>query len=290
MANNQSRHYFKLFARLVYLATRGKSDCAALVNQSYNSISSGYDQSWTCHMRDLTNAMIDSLSIPTNADCLDLTCGTGYATNRISQKTSGKVIGVDRSEGMLKCAIDQYGQRCEFVQSDILEYLRNCPAESFDLVTCCWGLGYSKPLAVLRQIRRILKPNGQIAIIDNSLFSLKEILFCSFLTFAESPDKLANLMRFRFLPNSWYGALLMKLARLKVTARNDGEKSYAVATGHEAIARLRATGAAAGFEYAADEADSQMIFDRFAEIIEQKHQTTLGINIVHRYLMVTGKK
>lgn len=82
----------------------------------------------------------------------------------------------------------------------------------------------------------------------------------------------------------------MRLARLKVTARNDGEKSYAVATGHEAIDRLRATGAAAGFEYAADEADSQMIFDRFAEIIEQKHQTALGINIVHRYLMVTGKK
>ncbi len=284
------RHYIRLAVRVIRLWLFGPDNCPALVSRSYNRISSGYDNSWTNHMRDLTAGLINSLNIPSEGRCLDLTCGTGYATGLLAARTGGAVYGIDRAEGMLEIARQNYGDRCEFIESDILTWLKACPADSFDIITCCWGLGYSRPWPVIRQMKRILKPGGQIAIIDNSLLSLREILYCSWLTFAEQPGKLANLMRFSFLPGSGTAALLARLAGLRILERADGEKRYRAANGQEAIRRLQDTGAAAGFEYAASEADSPEIFARFAEIINERYNKGRGIDIVHRYLQITAYK
>jgi len=143
---------------------------------------------------------------------------------------------------------------------------------------------------VLRQIRRVLKSGGKVAIIDNSIFSLREIISCSFLTFAEQPEKLRNLMRFRFLTGSWVLRVMLGLLNMKVLHAADGSKSYNVESGRAAIERLRATGAAAGFEYACGEEDAEEIFGRFAEIIEEKHMTDEGIAVTHRYLAGIAQK
>ena len=290
MAAARRKHYIKMAARLFNLYFINKADCDSLVSQSYNRISDQYDQVWTNHMRDLTEAMINRLEIASDDITLDLTCGTGYATSLLADKTNIRPIGVDRSSGMIQQARSNYGDNCDFIVSDIIDYLKAQPDNCFDIVTCCWGLGYSKPFSVIRQIKRILKPGGQIGIIDNSLFSLKEILSCSFLTFAEQPDKLQNLMRFRFLPGCKTLATMYRLAGLKTQYRKNGSKSYFVSSGMEAINRLRSTGAAAGFEYAAAENFSDEIFDRFAEIIEQKHLKDGKIEVVHRYLTAIAKK
>jgi len=140
-------------------------------------------------MRGLTESLINRLAPKKGNICIDLTCGTGFATNLIAEKTQNTVIGVDSSEGMLTQARKNYDHNCKFIQADILEYLKKRDSSSVDIVACCWGLGYSKPFAVLRQIKRILKLGGKVTIIDNSLFSLREIIYCSFLTFAEQPEK-----------------------------------------------------------------------------------------------------
>jgi anti-sigma factor RsiW len=62
-----------------------------------------------------------------------------------------------------------------------------------------------------------------------------------------------------------------------------------VPTGRAAIERLTATGAAAGFEFAADPALRDAVFARFAEIIEAR-RTERGIPITHRYLAAVGEK
>ena len=241
-------------------------------------------------MRGLTESLINRLTPKQGDICIDLTCGTGFATNLIAEKAQNTVVGVDSSEGMLTQARKNYDHNCNFIQADILEYLKKQDSSSVDTVACCWGLGYSKPFAVLRQIRRILKPGGKVAIIDNSLFSLREIIYCSFLTFAERPEKLRNLMRFKFLPNSWILRVIFKILNLKTLYSANGSKSYTVESGQAAINRLRATGAAAGFEYASDEKDEDQIFKRFAEIIEEKHMAQNGITVTHRYLAGIAQK
>ena len=290
MTEKKQKHPIKMLARLAYLFFLKPNNCNELVEKSYNRISTGYDQIWTNHMQDLTASLINGLNLKEGDKAIDLTCGTGFATNLIAEKTNDKVIGVDKSEGMLGQARKNYGQSCDFVNADILEYLRELPRNNLDLVTCCWGLGYSKPLAVLRQIKRILKPTGKMAIIDNSLFSIREVIYCSFLTFMEQPEKLVNLMQFRFLMGSWHLGLLFRMLNMKPLYLSNGNKSYTVESGQAAIERLRATGAAAGFEYAANAKDEEQISQRFAEILEEKYMKDNGITVTHRYLAGIAQK
>lgn len=290
MNHRYRRHPFRFAGRVGYLYLFGGNRTGELVERSYDGISGGYDESWTEHMRDKTEELIGQLGLTAGDKAMDLTCGTGYATKLLVERTREKVVGVDVSAGMLAQAKERCGSAGEFVQGDILEYLKSVPAESFDAVTCCWGLGYSKPLSVLRQVKRVLKPGGKVGIIDNSFFSLKEVMKCSVQAFVERPGALENLMRFRFLMGSRQLGVWFRLAGLKRQALWNGSKSYTVGSGVEAIERLQATGAAAGFEFAAKESESDEIYRRFAEILEQRFLKDYSITITHRYLAGIGVK
>lgn len=273
----------KLGIRVMKLFFAGDDQTDSWVQKSYDRISPGYDETWTHHMRDLTANLIEKLQIVPGQKAVDLTCGTGYATNLMALKTGLPVIGVDHSKGMLQQAHQNYPE-CDFIQSDILTYLKTIPSGTVDVITCCWGLGYARPLSVLRQIKRVLKQGGKVGIIDNSLFSLREVMYCSTLAFMEHPEKLQNLMKFRFLTGSKHLCLWFKLAGLSPRTSWGASKSYEVESGIQAIEKLRATGAAAGFEYAADPADADAVFSRFAEILEQKYKVNGRITVTHRYL------
>jgi len=260
------------------------------VTRSYDRIGVGYDEAWTNHMRGLTEELVRRLGPAKGATAVDLGCGTGFATGLLAEMVQGPVIGVDRSAGMLEIARKTYGERCEFIEDDVIAYLRRQPDASFDIVTCCWALGYSRPLAMLRQMGRVLKRGGRAAIIDNSLFSLREVLWCSFLAFAEQPKKLRYLMKMRFLPGPRSLRMAMRMGGMRPVHSASGSKTYFVTSGAEAIARLRATGAAAGFEYAAGEDGDEQVFARFAEILQEKYGTAEGVPIVHRYVEAIGDR
>jgi ubiquinone/menaquinone biosynthesis C-methylase UbiE len=269
-------------------ASPGRTD--DLVSDSYNHIAGGYDDAWTDHMRHLSVEMLDRLAPPADAECVDLTCGTGFVTDELSRRTGRRALGVDRSAGMLAVAARKHGRSSDFVEADVLEFLRSRPAASADVVTCGWGLGYSRPWAVVGQITRVLRRGGRIGIIDNTLFSLAGVLWCSLAAFAERPEALQHVMKVRFLPFSLHLATIMRLRGLAVDRRWDGAKTYHVADGHAAIARLTATGAAAGFEAAVVPHARHEVFDRFAQIIDQRRRTDQGIPITHRYLAAVGHK
>ena len=281
MQQQPRKHPFIFAGRVMQLLlTPNNTSC--FVNQSYDRIAAGYDTTWTQHMRDLTTDLITRINIHDDTAAIDLTCGTGFATGLIAQRTNQTVTGIDASSGMLNKARENYPD-CNFIQSDILEYLKTLNDNSLDLITCCWGLGYSKPFAIVRQIKRILKPCGTVAIIDNTIFSLREIMQCSALTFMEQPDKLKNLMRFSFLTGSNQLGTYYRILGLKPNYLASGKRTFNVDSGAAAIEKLRTTGAAAGFEYAAEDADSSEIYDRFAQIIEQKYPDK-NIPVTHRYL------
>ncbi len=290
MVSMGRRQWVRFATRALRLGLSRHDPTPGLVRQSYDRIAPGYDDAWTGHMRRFSLELLDRLAPRSKARCLDLTCGTGFITGELARRCGGEVLGVDASPGMLEGARREHGDRCEFVCADAVGFLRSLPAGSFDVVTCGWGLGYTRPLKVVREAARVLRPGGYLAIIDNTLFSLAEVLWSSILAFAEQPEALAHVMRVRFLPHSSVLAAMMRMCGLRVRAAWDGSKTYHVADGREAIARLTATGAAAGFEFAADPARRDAIFDRFAEIIERRSSTPQGIPITHRYLAAIGEK
>jgi SAM-dependent methyltransferase len=284
------RRWPVLAARVARLLWRQQERTGDLVRGSYDRIAAGYDDAWTHHMRDLSLKLLDRLAPREEAIGLDLTCGTGFVTAELNRRTGGRTIGIDSSAGMLEIARSRYGDRCEFVQADAVDYLQSCRRRSVDIVTCAWGLGYSRPLTVIREISRILRPGGRVGIIDNTLFSLAGVIWSSILAFAERPAALRHAMQVRFLPASCVLAAVMRANGLGVVAAYDGSRTYYVPDGRAAIARLTATGAAAGFEFATDEKHREEVFGRFAEIIERTSMTERGVAITHRYLAATGEK
>lgn len=275
---------------MAHLFLRRRTRTSELVRDSYDQIAGGYDEAWTGHMRDLSSEMLDRLAPLAGANCIDLTCGTGFLTAQLAGRTGTMPVGVDASEGMLAVARKQYGQKCDFVCSDVLEYLCRLPACSVDVITCGWGLGYSRPAAVIRQISRVLRPGGGVGIIDNSLLSLADVLFSAMLTFAECPNELCHVMDVRFLPHSCVLACLMRCSGLGVRASWDGRRTYHVPDGRTAVDRLTSTGAAAGFEFAVEPENHEEIFARFAEIIEERSADSGSVCITHRYLAAVGVK
>jgi len=283
------RRWLALAARVARLAVAQPQRTADLVQASYDAIASGYDTAWTDHMRHLSLEMLDRLAPAAGAEGLDLACGTGFLTEQLSRRTGRRATGVDASAGMLEVARRTRGEAADFVCADAVAYLAARPTHSADIITCGWGLGYARPWRVVRQAARVLRPGGRLGVIDNSLFSLAEVMVCSLLAFAERPDALVHVMKVRFLPTPWTLAGLMRLAGLRVKAAWGGSTTYHVPTGRAAIERLTATGAAAGFESAADPAAREAVFARFADIMEARRRAE-GIPITHRYLAAIGEK
>ena len=283
------RRWLRLAARVAHLAISQPRRTADLVQASYDTVAPGYDAAWTDHMRGLSLEMLDRLAVPAGAECLDLACGTGFLTEELARRSGRRAVGVDASAGMLAVARRERGGAADFVQADAPEYLASRSAASADVVTCGWGLGYMRPWRVVRRAAGALAPGGRLGIIDNSLFSLAEVIGCSIQAFAERPEALEHVMKVRFLPAPWVLAAMMRAAGLRVLASWGGEKTYHVPTGRAAVERLTATGAAAGFEFASAPAARDEVFTRFAEIIETR-RTGLGIPITHRYLAAIGEK
>lgn len=110
-----------------------------------------------------SEVLFDLLERQPNDDVLDLGCGTGHISSSIRDKTSGKVIGVDSSEGMIEKAQEKFAnQNISF---------RVCSAEQldyqneFDVIFCNSAFQwFVNPHKALNACHDSLKINGRMAI------------------------------------------------------------------------------------------------------------------------------
>lgn len=105
------------------------------------------------------------------ARCLDLACGTGDLARALARRFPGaEIIGLDLSVEMLALARARgsgAAQRVRYMQGDMqaLPYER----ESIDVVTGGYALRNAPDLdAALREIHRVLRPGGTLAVLDFS--------------------------------------------------------------------------------------------------------------------------
>ena len=108
---------------------------------------------------------------PDRFDVLDVGCGTGgLAAMLIESRLAGRVAGLDYAEQMCRVA---RGKAAGYAKDGSAVFVRGDSehlgfgAGSFDVVTCSNSFHhYPHQAAVLAEMRRVLRPGGQIMIID----------------------------------------------------------------------------------------------------------------------------
>ncbi len=126
-------------------------------------LSYGADQHWK-------RKLIDLAEVEPHHSVLDLACGTGDITFLVAQRaTSGRVLGVDITPGMLNIAVERgrrlglNGARFELGNVMTLDF----PKGSFDRVTVGYGLRNLPDIPkALSLVLRFLKPGGRFLSLD----------------------------------------------------------------------------------------------------------------------------
>jgi SAM-dependent methyltransferase len=94
---------------------------------------------------------------------LDISCGTGYGTQFIALQGADEVVGVDVDETSIDFASKYYQHpNVSYLQSDA-HYVRSLEDASFDVIVSFETIEHlQRPRQFLRELKRLLKPDGQL--------------------------------------------------------------------------------------------------------------------------------
>lgn len=148
------------------------------VQKQYNQLAKIYDSRWKDYLHNTLTYLKNWAEISPEETVLDVACGTGEFERLIlNESPTQRIVGIDFSEEMLEIAKDKcknYSQSFQVANSENLPFADS----SFDVIVCASSFHYFEhPSIVLGEMRRVLKPNGKVIILD----WCKDFLFCQIL-------------------------------------------------------------------------------------------------------------
>ncbi|MEG3437281.1 methyltransferase domain-containing protein [Pannus brasiliensis CCIBt3594] len=138
------------------------------VREQYNQLATRYDRRWHRYISNTLSFLKIWARIAPTDSVLDVACGTGEFERLISRENPAQnMVGVDISEEMLKIArqkLQSYANvRFQCASASALPF----PDASFDTVISANAFHYfDDPNVALREMKRVLKPNGNLIILD----------------------------------------------------------------------------------------------------------------------------
>jgi ubiquinone/menaquinone biosynthesis C-methylase UbiE len=138
------------------------------VRQQYDKLAAIYDQRWNSYITNTLLFLKDWAQISPSVTVLDVACGTGeFERLLLTENPTQQIIGVDISEKMLLVAqqkLQMYPHvSFQTANASALPFENN----SFDVVLSANAFHYfDDPNAALVEIKRILKPDGTVIILD----------------------------------------------------------------------------------------------------------------------------
>ena len=138
------------------------------VRQQYDRLAAIYDRRWNSYITKTLTFLKDFAAISPSATVLDIACGTGeFARLLLAEHPQQQITGIDLSAQMLNIArykLANYPQVS--LQQASVEAL---PFEnqSFDVVISASAFHYfDRPEIALQEMKRVLKPDGKLVILD----------------------------------------------------------------------------------------------------------------------------
>lgn len=285
------RFYLKIF----YLLVSRRLTPVEIIREDYNSLASTYDEYFSNFTRPHSQELVRRLNMNSDVTVLDLACGTGTITAELRKYIcpEGKIIAVDSSEEMINKAKEKIDEKnVEFICGDMLEILDEFQENSFHYVTCGWAIGYVSSLKLLKKIKRVLKQNGKIGIIENRKDTLSPLRETGIKVMQRYPQHIRYVMdlTLRLPRDKGHMERLYKKAGLKSLEVWEGEVRFSFKDGREALNWALHTGASAGFDRMMDPKAKDKCDNAFIEIMERDYKTTEGISISHKYVAGIAEK
>ena len=137
----------------------------AVVRQ-YNKMAKNYDKTWKNYLDGTIDGTVERLNLDGNEKLLDVGCGTGLLLQKIRDEWPGtELYGIDISDGMLDKARNKNisGAVFETGLADDLPFENNY----FDIIVTSSSFHYwPNPDGALKEINRVLRPDGVLVITD----------------------------------------------------------------------------------------------------------------------------
>ena len=129
---------------------------------NFSEISKKYEKD-SVVQKSASEILFDLLEIQPKDDVLDLGCGTGHISRLIRAKTSGKVVGVDPSDGMIEKAKERFSNQdisFHVCSAEQLDYQKE-----FDIIFCNSAFQwFVNPAKAIKACHNSLTINGKMAI------------------------------------------------------------------------------------------------------------------------------
>ncbi len=172
--------------------TNPRAEAIARAIATYNAAADTFDAAPLSFWNRYGQRTIDRLELKPGDCVLDVCCGSGASAipAAIAVGSTGAVLGVDVSEGLLGLAREkaQHLNNIEFRNHDCMAL--GLPDGSFDAIVCVFGIFFLPDMeAALRELWRMLKPGGKLAITSwgQTVFAPMDQVFWDAVQ-AERPD------------------------------------------------------------------------------------------------------
>lgn len=124
---------------------------------------------------------------------------------------------LERSEGRINLAKARLGEGVNYVQGQISSFLENCSEGSYDIVICTGAFRHIELKMFMRECKRIIKPEGNVAILIGLKDSIPEIRRLYYKLLIEHREKIKEIIVGDLEPSS-------KREIEKVCHKNDFKK------------------------------------------------------------------
>ena len=168
----------------------------------------------------------------------------------------------------------------------MLETLNEQEANSFDLVTSFWSIGYGNPERILKEVNRVLVREGRVAVIVNLQASLSELQQRVTKILLKNPFVLKYIPPINFPSNIKVFEKTIKRAGLKIVALSEESCEQRFGTGEALIAWMKTSGPCAGFRKALKEKYKESVFNKIKTLIDREG----GITLTFRFIRFIGTK
>jgi len=139
-----------------------------IVRKQYDQLAGVYDLRWKSYITNTLSFLKNWAEISPTDTILDIACGTGeFERLLLAEYSSQRIVGVDISDKMLAIAKQKFSAYPQV--SFQIASASNLPFDndSFDVIVSANAFHYfDDPLAALKEMRRVLKPDGKVIILD----------------------------------------------------------------------------------------------------------------------------